>query len=322
MALPPYAKPYRNIAQQIDVLQGRGMAIADLPRATGYLEQLGYYRLSGYWYPMRESRPAPAGAPNPPEVLDQFRPGSDFSQVVDLYAFDKGLRLLFLDAIERVEVALRVQVALLLGERSPFSHRDPTELHPRFTTPRDGGPSMHDDWIVRLDKLASKSREQFVKHFSDRYAPPLPIWVAIELWDFGLLSFLISGMQWNDVTKVAAGYGIPDANLLKSWCRSINHVRNICAHHSRIWNRPLVENPKPPRRGQIPTLDHLVGDIHAQSRPYSVAAILQFLLRVVSPGSSWGKRLKEHMNTLPAAPGISMGQTGFPAGWANLPLWR
>jgi hypothetical protein len=135
----PYDKPYKSVAEQIDLLMSRGMAIADISAATTYLERMGYYRLSGYWYPFRKSHvlthtltgkaiPNPITGKEQVIVEDNYRPGTTFEQVTHLYVVDRQLRLLFLDAIERVEVALRVDIAHLLGSRDLFAHRDPLQL--------------------------------------------------------------------------------------------------------------------------------------------------------------------------------------------------
>jgi abortive infection bacteriophage resistance protein len=139
-----YTKPYRSVTDQIALLESRGMGITDKAAATACLQRIGYYRLSCYWYPFRKSHIST----NPltgkvllhpltgkPQVIveDDFRTGTTFRQVMDHYVFDKRLRLLFLDAIERVEVALRVDIALLIGTRDPWAHRDPAQLHGNFT---------------------------------------------------------------------------------------------------------------------------------------------------------------------------------------------
>jgi hypothetical protein len=103
--MKPFGKPYLTVPEQIALLRSRGMAITDPARATAALERIGYYRLSGYWHPLRQS--TPATPPSPPIILDDFQAGAEFGQVIDLYVFDKKLRLLILDALERVEVGLR-----------------------------------------------------------------------------------------------------------------------------------------------------------------------------------------------------------------------
>ena len=121
--MKPFSKPYLPVAAQLALLKGRGLSITDDSRAAAALERIGYYRLSGYWYPLRVSTVSnPGGALI---VGDDFRHGTEFGQIVDLYVFDKKLRLLTLDAIERIEVALRTNIALMLGQYSPVAHRDP-----------------------------------------------------------------------------------------------------------------------------------------------------------------------------------------------------
>lgn len=320
--MKPFAKPYLSVADQIALLRSRGMGITDDARATAALERIGYYRLSGYWFPLRASTPAPT--PASPKILDAFQPGAEFSQVIDLYVFDKKLRFLMLDALERVEVALRTDIALLLGQYSPLAHRDPAWLHGNFAKKLlQGRPyTRHAEWLRRLDEAIDRSREDFVVHFKATYSTPLPIWMAVELWDFGMLSHFLSGMRHQDQAQIAARYGLPRPELLTGWVRSLNFVRNIAAHHSRLWNRPLIDQPVLPRAGEVPLLDHLRSDRLYQTRLYGPAAILRHLLRVINPSTSWATRLADHLETLPQAPGVALNHMGFPANWRSLPLWQ
>jgi len=308
------------------------MLISDDVKAAACLEKIGYYRLSGYWHLFRQTR-IDFDHHNRPTVisLDKFKPGTEFQHAHDLYVFDKRLRLLFLDAIERVEIGLRVDVAFVLGAHSPWAHRDSQYLRHNFAvqkTPPDRIQTQHDKWLEKQDKLAAGASDDFVKHFRSKYQDPYPIWIAIELWDFGLLSILYEGMQFKDQEVISKKYGIPRSNLTASWTRSINHVRNICAHHGRLWNRSLVDQPKLTKVGEISLLDHIASDIANPSNPlsagriYAVAAILQFLLRRINPSTSWAERLKNHVSAFPAVPGASSLQMGFPPEWLSLPLWQ
>ena len=321
MPLSPFIKPYLSVAQQLALLKSRGLTITDDARAIAALERIGYYRLSGYWYPLRASVDQPPAAPL---IQDDFRAGAEFGQIVDLYVFDKQLRLLTLDAVERVEIALRTDIALLLGRSSPTAHRDPAYLDGRFARQCARGKTVtrHQEWLTRLDKTTGESREEFVAHFRRSYSSPLPIWMAVELWDFGMLSHFLSGMRYRDQVTLAARYGLPRPELLTGWIRSINFARNICAHHGRLWNRPLVDQPPMPRPGEVATLDHLAGDQHAQKRFYAVAAVLRYLLTFINPTTSWAARLDDLVATLPAAPGVSVRHMGFPDNWRTLPLWK
>jgi abortive infection bacteriophage resistance protein len=329
-----YSKPYRSVVDQLALLASRGMEITDMAAAAACLGRIGYYRLSGYWYPFRKSHLSTdlltgevLADPHTgkPQIIieDDFRPGTTFQQIMDLYVFDKRLRLLFLDAIERIEVALRVDIALLLGARDPWAHRDPKQLHGRFLKiDARTGKTEYQKWLDRLDSTFNSSKEEFAKHFKKKYQGELPpIWIAIEIWDFGMLSMFLGGMKVADQEHLAAKYGIPRADLLTSWVRNINNVRNICAHHGRLWNRSPADQPSPPKSGEVAELDHLATSRFSKSRIYATTAALQFLLRTIHPTSSWSVRLKAHCASFPRISGLSLVQAGFPKDWENLPLW-
>jgi abortive infection bacteriophage resistance protein len=321
-----YTKPYKNVTDQISLLESRGIQIADKAAASACLQRIGYYRLSGYWYPFRKSHATTDPLTGRPQVTvqDDFRTGTTFQQVMDLYIFDKLLRLLFLDAIETIEVALRVNIALLIGVRDPWAHRDLKLLHGNFTKKINPytGRTEYDKWLERLDETFSRSKEEFVKHFKNRYrGEKPPIWIAIELWDFGMLSVFLNGMKNADQLQLASTYGLPRADLLTTWCRNINNVRNICAHHSRLWNRSPADQISPPKFGEIAELNHLATDTTAQTRIYGTAAVLQFLLKTINPGSPWAERFKILCSEFPTSVVIDLTQAGFPKNWESLPLW-
>lgn len=318
----------------MNLLQGRGLLISDEASALACLERIGYYRLSGYWYPFRKSHlnanpVTGALIPDPKTgkiiviVEDDFREETSFQQVMDLYVFDKRLRLIIMDAIERIEVALRVDIALLLGKRSPLAHRSPKEFDYAFTKENSMGETEHQKWLKRLDKGFRKSKEEFVKHFKTKYfGEDPPLWIAVELWDFGMLSVVLEGLKYADRVQLAKKYQFCRPRLLTSAARNLNHVRNICAHHSRLWNRSPTDRITPTLLGEIPVLDHLAADVHAQSRLYGSAAMIQYILRTINPSTMWAERLKNHMKTLPKLEGISQVNAGFPLNWEELPLWN
>lgn len=317
----PYAKPYLDVHGQIAQLKARGMTITDDAKAHAYLSRLGYYRLSGYWYPFRRSTQTADPADKPIiAVHDDFKPGSEFRHVIELYVFDKRLRLLALDAIERIEVCLRVEIALLLGKRDPLGHRNARELDVRFTSAAHG-ESGHQKWLRRLNDAESRSKEEFVKSFRSKYDGDLPIWMTIELWDFGLLSVFYAGMRHSDREAIAARYGV-NQHLMKSWLRSINHLRNICAHHARLWNRAIADQPAMPKHGTIHELDHIAGHPNATFRIYAIVAIIRYLLKRINPTSTWAQRMSEQVAAFPAIPGLSVEQSGFPPNWRIEALWH
>ncbi len=293
------------------------MIITDTAKTDEYLARIGYYRLSAYWYGFRVIEPdGQAG--------DEFKLGTEFHSVVELYVFDKRLRLLMLDALERIEIVLRTDVALQLGAKAPFAHRDPAYLDRGFTRMNQGyRQSRHQAWIDRLNRLEADSKEEFAKHFRTKYAgSDFPIWIAVEMFEFGALSILLSGLAYADRRTIAARYGVTDAQMFTSWVRTLTGVRNVCAHHARLWNKPLVDQPRLPAPGALPLLDHLRANRQAQTRLYAAAAIAAFLLKTINPSSSWRDRFKALMADFPTNPHVTPQGSGLPAGWEQLPLWN
>jgi abortive infection bacteriophage resistance protein len=321
-----YNKPYRTFEQQLKLLKSRGLAVTNDRVALEYLRRLGYYRLSGYWYPCRKLIPYPAHQSKPPRPQreDGFMSGARFQDAVELYVFDKKLRLLILDAIERVEVAFRVDIAYLLGKKDKFAHTNPALLHGNFTKKIDPktGKTRYQEWLIKHDQLINRSKEDFTEHYKTKYGLPLPIWVAIELWDFGLLSTFYKGMAVNDKAEIAAKYNIPDWQIMESWLRCLNYVRNVVAHHSRLWNRNLIDQPKLAKKGEMPAFDSFVGNVHITSRVYIVLCILSHFMQYVCPRSSWQIRLADLIRSFPKAAHINVQDMGFPKDWEHHVFWQ
>lgn len=313
-------KPWLAFADQLQQLESRGLEVGHREAALDYLERIGYYRLSGYWYPLRCIDPAASAAQGRPVRNGTFLPGSRFEDVVRLYVFDKKLRLLALDALERIEMAVRVDVAHTLGQRDPRAHENPACLHGHFTkqpirSGRDQGKTGHQVWLDKYRSLLQRARnEAFVAHHLNEYGA-LPIWAAIEVWDFGLLSRLFSGMQHADRQAIAQQYRVPDGRTFAQWLRSLNFIRNVSAHHSRLWNINVLEL-SPPFAGW-PAINN--------ARPFYYFCLMQHLLRTICPNSSWATRfqrlLSEEFPVL-ANSAISPADFGLFAGWEEWDLWK
>ena len=110
-----------------------------------------------------------------------------------------------------------------------------------------------------------------------------------------------------------------------SWVTALNEVRNGCAHHSRIWNKPLVNSPGVPPKGTIPELDHLrqnrQGDDAPTKRIYSGIVVMTFLLRSYYPGTKWHIRLRDELLKAKLPEQIGMNTAGFPDDWTDQSIW-
>lgn len=135
--LPP--KPFKTYAELVDILRTRGMQIDDAERAERKLAQVGYYRLSGYWYICRPLARDSLGQVllfntiHRPRREDRFVAGTNLDHVFDLYLFDKRLRLFMMDAIERIEVHVRSVLAHEVGYHDPLAYQDEQFINPKQT---------------------------------------------------------------------------------------------------------------------------------------------------------------------------------------------
>lgn len=324
-----YRKSWMSYADQLDQLIGRGMAVTDRARALEHLERIGYYRLSGYWFALRQRSelicPLDDQCRKPNKVreeriaLDGFRPGTTFQNAVDLYVFDKQLRLLVMDALERIEVALRVDVSHTLGKLDRFAYLKPHLLHDEFSAHLDkkSGLTRHHEWLGKHAQLIGRSKEEFVRHNRDKYGLPLAIWVACEVWDFGTLSTLYSGMREAEQDMIASQYGVSNGRVFATWLRSLNYLRNVCAHHSRLWNRNIVDQPRLPPSAELAWVATFESNTHARARCFLLLKITRHLLSVVNPRSSWPERMKKHLLAFPdlSHVGLNLMGMGADAGW-------
>ena len=322
----PYTKPFLPVPDQISLLKSRGLNVADEGFAEECLKNIGYYRLSGYWYPMRQTTVSQGSDGKPVyTALDAFKSGSDFSHVIDIYTYDKRLRALLLDVLERIEVSIRTDVTLQLGQYSPWAYRDPSVFNRNFTSViyPNRSCTQFQEFIDDFDnKTVPRSKADFVRHFQSKYSDPLPIWAAIELWDFGTLAVVFDGMKPQDKMAIARKYQLNKPNILPSWIRSLAYIRNVCAHHSRLWNKPPVRQPKLPPIGTVTDLDHLHSDRYASQRLYAIVSIIRYLQKVIDPQSTWGQKLITLNTSFPNAPGLEFRHMGYPENWQDLDLWQ
>jgi abortive infection bacteriophage resistance protein len=300
-----FDKPAFNIDQQVDVLLNRGMT-GDRALMTARLRSVSYFRLCGYTYPFRKTDPS-----NPRTLLDEFRPNTSFDEVWNRYAFDRHLRLLVMDAIERIEVAVRSQLANIHSS----THGVFAYATDAATLPNIRAAQRHRFLADLADQFAG-SKEPFVEHFRIKYGDSHsypPVWMACEVMTFGATLTFPRGCHHQIRREIAGGFGV-DESVLDSWLLSLNTVRNICAHHSRLWNREIGTKPKIPNK-DIRWHDPVkVGN----QRVFGILTICKHCLDRIAPQSGWANRVRA---LLADSPHIPIGQMGFPADWHDCPIW-
>lgn len=312
----------------MEVLANRGMNFSDVDFAERCFDRIGYYRLSAYWYPFRRNCADPH-EPEKQHICDHFCNGTSFDDVYNFYLFDKRLRLKLNDPLERIEIAIRAQVVELLGSLGPYAHTDPRSYGKWFTkTGPNDGVSELSKFTEGLQRSFARSNEEFAKHFRRTYFGAPPIWIAAGAWDWGNLSFLVSGLS--DRNKAALCQNIhPDLKsaTLVSWLAALNEVRNTCAHHSRLWNKALTNSPGFQKQGDFPEFSHLwnpdrkIKDLSTK-RLYGALIAIIWLMKRFYPKTRWHLRLAEMIkSTAPTDPRISPQAAGFPVGWQDQIIW-
>lgn len=310
---------------QAEMLISQGL-IADRDTLIMRIETVGFYRLNGYAHPFRQ-------VDAEGNVLSAFTPKTTLEKLWALYRFDRKLRFLFLDAIERIEVAMRSQLAYLHTQKNgPFSY---------------ASENYFPAWKGYLDcwkriKRGSKesSRNEALKNFFDRDTnnndyPPLEI--AIGFLELGPLVYFFDYSDKESVRKpIVKMWGV-DSRLISSWMHALNHLRNDCAHHARIWNKKFFLLPQLPKctkdarwyylydensRAWVAPKDKISAELSMPSD--SLACFLficRTLLRTLAPTSAWHNRITSFL-LQSQQEGIDLSQMGLPDHWVQHPLWQ
>lgn len=301
-----YPKRATTVLEQLVLWQQRGLQVPDPSRAIHYLSNVGYFRLCGYALPFQD--------PNPSLPPHTFRDGSSFNDILDLYFFDRKLRLLLLDPIDRVEVSVRTSICNTMN----LLHGPHWYLKERlFSSTRFN----HAGFLRDVENEVKGSRpdptktpqHQFIHHYFSTYTEPSlpPSWMIAEVLSFGKWSRVFSALADTQARQQIAGqYELHD-NHMAQWLHALSTLRNLCAHHARVWNRvfgvrPMMVNAY---RAQLKDNRHV----------YAFCVVLQVFMNRAAPRSRWKHRV---LDLLQNHPGIPLEKMGFPKGWEQGSFWN
>jgi abortive infection bacteriophage resistance protein len=276
-----YLKPALTIEEQVDYLLKKQLEIPDISKPANYLSHINYYRLKAYMIPFYKA------AADIKEIPKHFRAGITFNDILDLYIFDRKLRLLVFDAIEKIEIALRAQIIYHLSVEYG------AEWYNNLALFRDS--VYFDAHAEQLKGELDRSSEEFIRHYRKNYDAPEfpPAWMTI-----------------------ADHFGLPNAETLESWMKALSYVRNICAHHGRLWNRVLTLKPQMLKSPKAVWLKNQQVSIN---RLYVCLSTIIYLLRIVTPSTNFAEDFKQLHKNFPIA---DLHKMGFPEDWENEPLWQ
>lgn len=298
MSKIPYAKKSLTYTEQLSQLKSRGLIIEDENKAAHLLEVVSYYRLSGYWYPLLANKQA-----------HQFKDNASFNTGFKLYCFDRELRKLALAELEKIEVAIRSKLIYILSHRfGPFWFQDPQLF---------GDPVRHANALSKIGEEFNRSDEDFIAMFKNKYSDPLPpSWMTLEITSFGALSMLYKNLKpGKEKREIAHYFGLADS-VFETWLHSIVYLRNVCAHHSRLWNRAMSIRPQIPR---APRKTWLTNNHISNNRSYFMLCMIKYLLQTVAPSNSFVTKFKA---LLAKYPNVDVQAMGFPKGWEQELFWN
>ena len=292
-----YTKPVFSYPQLVQQLKDRGLTIKNEDKALHLLKNISYYRLSGYWYPLLQDK-----------TNHTFKPGSTFETAFKLYCFDRELRLMVLREIEKIEVAVRSQMNHILAQyKGVYWFTDNSIFK---------NQNKHNDSLRKLRNDFSRSDEQFVRSFRANYSDAYPpCWIMLEITSFGSLSIMFENLKPGRTKRSIADYFGLDDGTFTSWLHTIVYLRNVCAHHNRLWNRVMGITPSNLRSPANQWISHPPGT----NNTYFVLSMILYLLNTVNPKHTFIERFSFLLDKYP---NIETSAMGFPENWSNEPLWK
>jgi abortive infection bacteriophage resistance protein len=297
----PCPKKWHSVEAQLAKLQSRGLQVANIAEAATFLRHLNYYCFTGYGLAFEQRR-------------DCYLPGTTFDQIRKTYEFDRALRDLFTESIELVELDLRTAIAHSFGQgHGAFGHTIPGNFHDAV---------RHQEWLDKLRTETERSSDLFIKHHKATYQefPDVPVWVVVEITSFGSLSTFYRTMLKADQKPIASRYGV-QPHVLGSWIHHLVYVRNLCAHHARLWDKIWSIKPDLPA-GNVWSAPIL----SSNTQVFASLLIQAKLLATIGPEktfiSNWRRRVETLITQqLPGCPN-PLAKMGLQGDWANHPVWQ
>lgn len=289
-------KPALTYEEQVCRLkQVHNLSIADDNDAISILKKVNYYRLSGYGIGLMDSR-------DPEKYIDNI----SLDWLFSLYCFDSKFKNNLFHIIEQIEIQLRAQIAYQLAIKyGP----DGYVLSNNFIQKVDKyGKSYHQLTLEKFQQeVKRQQRVPFVNHHIDKYGGKFPIWVAVELFTFGMLTSLYDIMQPKDQKEISDQYNVNTKNL-KSWMLSLVEVRNICAHGTRLYNMPLKQTP------------YLFKEnVQYRHKVNKVFPVLLVIRRILCANEQWKSFFREIDKTISKYDKyICFSFMGFPKNWREI----
>ncbi len=294
-----YTKQCTLPTDLIPLLKGRGLTIEDEPLAVSYLTNIGYFRLSAYFRPLLQD----------PKDAHIYKEDATFEMAMNMYRFDRKLRLLLFNEIEKIEVAIRSAMVNLVSSDTGtvFWMTNPQYFHNTL---------YYGSTLALINNELGRTKEDFILHFRAKYSDPYPpSWMIAEILPLGVLCNIYRNLASQRLKKQIAAYFGLTVPAFDSWVQIIAKLRNLCGHHSRVWNRESGLIPADLKNPVHPWIDAAKTDFR---RVYCRICMVKYFLFTVSPYNSFTQKIK---NLITAFPTVDPRAMGFPADWETEPIW-
>lgn len=227
-------RPYKY-EEQLQKLKDRGCIINDDKKCISILESVNYYRFSAYFLPFKQSN-------------GSYINGTSFEKVFNIYEFDRKLHTILFNALEEIEIFIRAKIAYYHAHKyGALGYLDETNFYNKNSNQKHINKKIeyHKKFINNFQReIKSNKKVLFVKHHIDNYNSSFPIWVATEIFTFGMLSTFFANFKLEDQKILAKDIYNITAYKLESWLRCCTDLRNICAHYGRLYYRIFSSIPK------------------------------------------------------------------------------
>lgn len=269
--------------EQIELLKSRNIVVDDVALCAKALENVNYYRFTAYFLPFKRSD-------------GSYQEGVHFSQVYQIYEFDRKLRSLLFSALEEIEIYLRSKLAYF------HAHKYGAEGY--LNTSNYSTHHRADKFEENLQREISQNKHSaFVAHHKNHYEGHFPIWVVMELFTFGMLSRFYSDLKTPDQKRLAKELYNTIPKNVTSWLRCCTDLRNICAHYGRLYYRIFPATPAGV-------------DATAREKTQLWGAVLT--VKALYPDKcKWNSEILPHLSALfeEYQNEISLEHIGFPKNW-------
>ena len=310
-----YKKPHLSFEKQLVHLKSKGLIIPNEDYALKKLSHLNYYRLSAYSLNFKY--------PKESEKANCFYEGTEFREIIQLYDFDAKLRRLIFGVLETIEVYIRTQIAYIHTKKyESFGYLN----YENFQCTQDD----FDKLMQNIMSESKRSDEKFIKHFQDKYnSSDLPLWSVVEVLSFGTLSRLFSLLKVDDKKEIVKEIGVHQ-KVFQNWLHALTIVRNMCAHHSRTWNKQLrIQFAIPSKNKLFEPIRKITkkrfynGEMRDKeydnkSSIFFSLSVIKYILDSIGEDVDFKKELIELLNS---HPNIDKNSMGFVQKWEELEIW-